>query len=342
MGDQTTINDLVFEALGSNNNRDDFVLCEEEINGYKARIWNQKNAMAPAKYKKAVTDGVSGATGSNVYLSGLRNTLAVFEYMNNADVKFRFQASIKNVGIELKNVEHLTKEKMDLSKEWQDFMKTHLAGVEKKAKEWFSDRIVKETEGQINDMIKKLQTLEKDLKEKETGKDNAAHEKKAKVASDKLDAEIKTAKAAVEAQEKVVKTREAELKTKRDAATKKNAELRRKSDEFNAIVKQITKEKDAKKKADLTKTKDALEKDKTKLESEKVKTDKNKTDAESNRGAAREEKLVNEKAVGLKQREKWSLRSKELKDVINNLEADKKVLAAFKTAGASIKMPAVL
>jgi hypothetical protein len=73
MGDHTTINNLVFEALGSNNNRDDFVLCQEEINGYKARIWNQNNAMAPTKYKKAVTDGVSGATNSNVYLSALRS-----------------------------------------------------------------------------------------------------------------------------------------------------------------------------------------------------------------------------------------------------------------------------
>ena len=73
MGDQTTINNLVFEALGSNNNREDFVLCEEEINGYKASIWNQKAAMAPGRYKKAVTDGVSGATDSNVYLSALRS-----------------------------------------------------------------------------------------------------------------------------------------------------------------------------------------------------------------------------------------------------------------------------
>lgn len=75
MGDQTTINNLVFEALGSNNNRDDFVLCEEEINAYKAKIWKQQKAMTPAKYKKAVTDGVLGATNSNVYLSALRSII---------------------------------------------------------------------------------------------------------------------------------------------------------------------------------------------------------------------------------------------------------------------------
>lgn len=73
MGDQKTINNLVFEALGSNNNREDFVLCEEEINGYKARIWNTKNPMAPGKYKTAVTDAVTGATDSALYLSALRS-----------------------------------------------------------------------------------------------------------------------------------------------------------------------------------------------------------------------------------------------------------------------------
>jgi len=58
IGDQKTINNLVFEALGSNNNRGDFVLCEEDINGYKSRLWNTKNPMAVAKYKKTVTDAV--------------------------------------------------------------------------------------------------------------------------------------------------------------------------------------------------------------------------------------------------------------------------------------------
>lgn len=73
MGNQKTINHLVFEALGSNNNREDFVLCEEEINGYKARLWNTNNPMAVTVYKKAVTDALSGGTDSSLYLSALRS-----------------------------------------------------------------------------------------------------------------------------------------------------------------------------------------------------------------------------------------------------------------------------
>jgi hypothetical protein len=79
MGDRTTINKMVFEALGSDNNREDFVLCHEEINGYKARIWDLKAPMAltsskkvKGKYTLAVEDAVAGKTDSNMYLSGLR------------------------------------------------------------------------------------------------------------------------------------------------------------------------------------------------------------------------------------------------------------------------------
>lgn len=56
---------------------------------------------------------------------------------------------------------------------------------------------------------------------------------------------------------------------------------------------------------------------------------------ETARGRAREDKPNRDKVIGLKQREKWSLRSSELKDVIDNLEANKKVVAVFKAAGAS-------
>lgn len=74
MGDRKTLNNLVFEALGSDINREDFVLCESEINGYKARIWDTGSSpMANAKYKTAVKEAASGAIDSNVYLSALRS-----------------------------------------------------------------------------------------------------------------------------------------------------------------------------------------------------------------------------------------------------------------------------
>jgi hypothetical protein len=38
-----SINDLVFEALGSKTNAKDFVLCESGINSAKGKLWSNKN-----------------------------------------------------------------------------------------------------------------------------------------------------------------------------------------------------------------------------------------------------------------------------------------------------------
>lgn len=67
-----TLNGLVFQAMGSNYNREDFVVCDHEINSYKARIWDQKAPMELNKYKLLVTDALSGALSSNAYQSVLR------------------------------------------------------------------------------------------------------------------------------------------------------------------------------------------------------------------------------------------------------------------------------
>ncbi|KAJ4375481.1 hypothetical protein N0V86_007012 [Didymella sp. IMI 355093] len=118
MGNRKMLNSLIFEALGSDEHREDFVLCESEINSYKARIWDTVSPMANGKYKTAVKDAVSGALDSNVYLSALRSTLAVFNYVNEKVVTSHLKASIKNVGTELKNIEHLTTEKVDFAAPW--------------------------------------------------------------------------------------------------------------------------------------------------------------------------------------------------------------------------------
>lgn len=259
--------------------------------------------------------------------------------MKDSAVKSRLQNSIKNVGIELKNIEHLTKEKIDLATPWQTFMKSHLLNIETKARAGIRARIEVDTENQLTKTIAELKTKEGDLKKKETGRDKASHEQKAKAASDKLDQEIKTAEAALTAQENVVKTKEADLKAKRTAYNNKNAELRKKDDEIDTVTKEITKEKDAPRKAALQQQKMALEAARARIETEAKTAQDIKESAVSARDKARGDKLKKQKVVGLKQREKWSLRSVWLKDVIKYLEEDQKKVAAFKKAGAAIKMP---
>ena len=247
----------------------------------------------------------------------------------------RLQASIKNVGMELKNVEHLTQEKLDLATEWDKWMKAHLAEVKTKAKTWIEDRIDKDTTKRLADEIATLKKKEADLKKEETGKNKDTHDKTAKATSDKLDVEIKTAKTAVTAQEKVVNTKQTELEVKRGAFSKKKAELKKKDGELTTLAKTIAKEKDATKLAALDKQKKTLEQEKTQLEVEKNTAEQYKKTAETARDSARKDLLTKQKAVGLKEREKWSLRSVWLGQVIDGLEKDQAIVKKFKAAGAA-------
>lgn len=221
-------------------------------------------------------------------------------------------------------------------------MTSHFTAVETAAKKWFNDRILTDTESQIASMITKLSAAEKELIAKEKGKDAKKHADKAKADSEKLDKEIVKAQAAAETAKKDVEAKEKALKAARDAYNKVNKEFKSKSDELSALGKQIAGEKDAKKKAALQKTKDLLVKEVDKLNVQKSAAEKDRVAAYEAREDAKEVKLNKEKAVGLKRREKWLLRSVELRDVIDGLEKDKKIVADFKVAATKIKMPKVV
>lgn len=73
-----TLNNRVFEALGSSKNRVDFVLCENELNEYKARVWAKKAPMELVMYKKAVAASIDGGLPSTVYQTALRTVSFFF------------------------------------------------------------------------------------------------------------------------------------------------------------------------------------------------------------------------------------------------------------------------
>lgn len=60
LDDQVTINDLVFQALGSSENRGDFVLCDSKINTFKMRMWKSQNYMDPQKFRVLLQDSKLG------------------------------------------------------------------------------------------------------------------------------------------------------------------------------------------------------------------------------------------------------------------------------------------
>lgn len=67
-----SLNQLVFEALGSTINWEEFVLLDGGINGAKKLLWSEQNPMELKKYKTAYTLALTGARPSGDYLSGLR------------------------------------------------------------------------------------------------------------------------------------------------------------------------------------------------------------------------------------------------------------------------------
>jgi hypothetical protein len=244
--------------------------------------------------------------------------------------------------MELENAEYLTGVKIDLATPWKNFMKGRMLTLEDHAQKWIKKAIETETEVPLTNMITALKKKEADLIKEETGPGKGPHETKAKLASDNLDNEIKAAETAVTAQENDLKSKNAVLKTKRTVFNKAEKDLKDKTKELDKIKNDIAKEKDATKLANLKKEKTTIEQRESQLEVEKNTAENNKKVAEKERDAAKKEVVKKEKVVGLKRREKFSLRSEWLKQVIDGLEKDKKIVAAYKAAGAAAKFPSAV
>lgn len=66
---QKTINDLVFQALGSTDNSADFVLCNSEINTYKMLMWLEYRFMDLEKFKRLLVELQRGGERSDKVIS---------------------------------------------------------------------------------------------------------------------------------------------------------------------------------------------------------------------------------------------------------------------------------
>ena len=70
---QDSLMALIFEPMGSLGNPKNFVLCEQQINLYKERLWSADKAlMKPVVYDDAVENAMKGAVPSSDFLSALR------------------------------------------------------------------------------------------------------------------------------------------------------------------------------------------------------------------------------------------------------------------------------
>lgn len=69
----SSLNDLVFEAMGSKSNTADFVLCEEGVNSMKAKLWSHVSPFTSTKWQDIARNAADGSIPSNRHLSGMRS-----------------------------------------------------------------------------------------------------------------------------------------------------------------------------------------------------------------------------------------------------------------------------
>ncbi|KAF2709024.1 hypothetical protein K504DRAFT_491640 [Pleomassaria siparia CBS 279.74] len=150
----TSINDIVFEALGSKTNADDFVLCESSINSAKARLWANKSPSKSKPLKVLAERAASGVVDSSKYISVIRTALAVYDYMKLSEVDTRLKREIQHVKTEL-NMENIkaivgddnlpkdktTKKTVDLAEMWEKYMVRHMARFERKGVDWLKEHL---------------------------------------------------------------------------------------------------------------------------------------------------------------------------------------------------------
>jgi hypothetical protein len=79
--DLSTLNHLVFEAVGSNNNPSDFVVCDATINSIKGKLWQGIAPMANARFDtiaKRVLDGRFSSNHLHSVIRAVSHSIALY------------------------------------------------------------------------------------------------------------------------------------------------------------------------------------------------------------------------------------------------------------------------
>ncbi|KAF3038218.1 hypothetical protein E8E11_005933 [Didymella keratinophila] len=145
-----SLNDLVFEAMGSIRNVDHFLLCENAINSFRAKLWSNESPIDQDVWSRQANFAASGELPTNEHLGGIRTTLAVYEYMHLPEMMKRMRNTVKNVQTGFSNVQHLTSNNLpmiggttpvDLSEAWLAFISQQLGRSVAKGSGWLRDSI---------------------------------------------------------------------------------------------------------------------------------------------------------------------------------------------------------
>lgn len=125
----------ITEALGSNLNRQNFVLLSKEINNAKSLAWALKDMSEKTEWVKHVADD-----NPRVALQKIRNTIAVFNYLNHPYVRPKFKTINRLLREELRRASDAYNlamgKNVDLAKCWDEWFANHMNTVVTTAKDW--------------------------------------------------------------------------------------------------------------------------------------------------------------------------------------------------------------
>lgn len=82
----TSLNDRVFEGMGSNTNRQDFVLCDNAI---KAKFWSLINPVSVEDFQDLVEDAITNGGNPADFLIYVKEALGFFSYIGDSQVVSR-------------------------------------------------------------------------------------------------------------------------------------------------------------------------------------------------------------------------------------------------------------
>lgn len=87
----TNLNDRVFEALGSSSNREDFIICEKQLNAFKGKLFKGQLPYDLSEFKKEVLGTIQRGDDPKDWLQRIRLVLEIFSYMNDVNVLKRLR-----------------------------------------------------------------------------------------------------------------------------------------------------------------------------------------------------------------------------------------------------------
>lgn len=136
----------IYEALGSNDNAAHFTLLGEAVNSVKGAVEGYRSPMSQVRFERLVRTAVaeSGSSANSdieEFMTALRETRAVFQYVNAYDVVTRLDATASAVLGQLQLIEQNVPEARGLSAHWNEFYPHYFSQVSEFARDWGASMI---------------------------------------------------------------------------------------------------------------------------------------------------------------------------------------------------------